>query len=131
MSGWFDVIFDGARASNATQNQHRRQVQMVVWVFLTPKPPRSDLGTRPSIFLDHKTALRKLDDAPSGRRCQVSYSPDWFECFSRLERKEGKRSIDTLVANQLIAQRSWSCVVRLDLQFVLSLVVTVDSHRSS
>lgn len=34
--------------------------------------------------------------------------------------RKWKRSIDTLVANQLIAQRSWSCVgVRLDLRFVL------------
>ena len=46
--------------------------------------------------------------------------------------RKWKRSIDTLVANQLIAQRSWSCVeVRLDLRFVLGLVVPVDFHRSS
>jgi len=55
-----------------------------------------------------------------------------FEMFLRIGKEGRKRSIDTLVANHLIAQRFWSCVgARLDLRFVLGFVVPVDLHRSS
>jgi hypothetical protein len=51
------------------------------------------------------------------------------QVFFQIGKEGGKRSIDTLVANHLIAQRSWSCVVRAWI-FGLGLVVQVDSHRS-
>jgi hypothetical protein len=50
------------------------------------------------------------------------------QLFFQIGKEGRKRSIDTFVVNQMIAQRSWSCVgARLDLRFVLGLVVQVDS----
>jgi hypothetical protein len=51
------------------------------------------------------------------------------QVFFQIGKEGGKRSIDTLVANHLIAQRSWSCVVRAWIDHCESELSTISTYR--